>query len=93
LRQTHGHRDPRWRSWRDLSDTLSRAASPAHDDRAGRAGHSRRTASRFVRTEPIDFLATGTAQQLRHIIDGLETHFSDAIDGITVIFGTTGLMT
>lgn len=41
---------------------------------------------------PIDFLATGNAEQLRHILDNLETHFADAIDGITVIFGTPGLM-
>ncbi len=41
---------------------------------------------------PIDFLATGTAQQLRHILDTLETRFADEIDGITVIFGTPGLM-
>lgn len=41
---------------------------------------------------PIDFLATGNAEQLRHILDNLETHFADDIDGITVIFGTPGLM-
>lgn len=41
---------------------------------------------------PIDFLATGTAQQLQHIIDSLQTHFANEIDGITVIFGTPGLM-
>ncbi len=40
---------------------------------------------------PIDFLATGTADQLRHILDGLETHFSDQLDGVVVIFGTPGL--
>ncbi len=40
---------------------------------------------------PIDFLATGNADQLRHIIDTLETHFADQVDGIAVIFGTPGL--
>ncbi|HTX88835.1 MAG TPA: acetate--CoA ligase family protein [Bacteroidales bacterium] len=39
---------------------------------------------------PIDFLATGNAQQLSTIIDYCETKF-DAIDGMTVIFGTPGL--
>ncbi|PKN47345.1 MAG: CoA ligase [Deltaproteobacteria bacterium HGW-Deltaproteobacteria-17] len=40
---------------------------------------------------PIDFLATGTADQLRHILDMLELHFADEIDGVVVIFGTPGL--
>jgi acyl-CoA synthetase (NDP forming) len=39
---------------------------------------------------PIDFLATGTAQQLGTIIDYCEKRF-DAVDGIAVIFGTPGL--
>lgn len=39
---------------------------------------------------PIDFLATGTAQQLGTIIDYCETRF-DTVDGIAVIFGTPGL--
>jgi acetate---CoA ligase (ADP-forming) len=39
---------------------------------------------------PIDFLATGTADQLATIIDYAENEF-DAIDGIAVIFGTPGL--
>jgi acetyltransferase len=39
---------------------------------------------------PIDFLATGTAQQLGTIIDYCETRF-DAVDGMAVIFGTPGL--
>ena len=39
---------------------------------------------------PIDFLATGTAQQLGTIIDYAETKFND-IDGMAVIFGTPGL--
>ncbi|MBL7960521.1 acetate--CoA ligase family protein [bacterium] len=40
---------------------------------------------------PIDFLATGTAEQLEHIIDYVETHF-EAIDAMVVIFGTPGLV-
>jgi acetyltransferase len=39
---------------------------------------------------PIDFLATGTAQQLGAIIDYTDTKF-DEIDGMAVIFGTPGL--
>jgi len=40
---------------------------------------------------PIDFLATGTAEQLGTIIDYVETKF-DEIDGMVVIFGTPGLV-
>lgn len=39
---------------------------------------------------PIDFLATGTAEQLATIIDFVENKF-DEIDGMVVIFGTPGL--
>ncbi|MBM3403448.1 MAG: CoA-binding protein [Bacteroidetes bacterium] len=39
---------------------------------------------------PIDFLATGTAEQLGIILDAIENHFPD-IDGSAVIFGTPGL--
>jgi len=39
---------------------------------------------------PVDFLATGTAEQLGHIIDACENDF-DNIDGIAVIFGSPGL--
>lgn len=39
---------------------------------------------------PIDFLATGTAEQLGTIIDYVENKF-DHIDGMVVIFGTPGL--
>ncbi|MGA3014997.1 MAG: acetate--CoA ligase family protein, partial [Bacteroidales bacterium] len=39
---------------------------------------------------PIDFLATGTAQQLDTIIDYCEQRF-DNVNGIAVIFGTPGL--
>ncbi len=39
---------------------------------------------------PIDFLATGTAEQLGTIIDYVDQKF-DHIDGMVVIFGTPGL--
>ena len=39
---------------------------------------------------PIDFLATGTAEQLGNIIDYCDQKF-DEIDGMAVIFGTPGL--
>ncbi len=39
---------------------------------------------------PIDFLATGTAEQLGIILDYVENKFAH-IDGIAVIFGTPGL--
>ncbi len=39
---------------------------------------------------PIDFLATGTAEQLGKIIDYTEKEFRE-IDGMAVIFGTPGL--
>lgn len=39
---------------------------------------------------PIDFLATGTAEQLGIILDACEQNFND-IDGIAVIFGSPGL--
>jgi acetate---CoA ligase (ADP-forming) len=41
---------------------------------------------------PIDFLATGTAQQLGKIIDACENDFSN-IDAMAVIFGSPGLCT
>ena len=39
---------------------------------------------------PIDFLATGTAEQLGDIIDACENDFQE-IDGMAVIFGSPGL--
>ena len=39
---------------------------------------------------PIDFLATGTAEQLGEIIDACENDFQE-IDGMAVIFGSPGL--
>ncbi len=41
-------------------------------------------------SNPIDFLATGTGEQLGTILDYAEHKFDD-IDGIAVIFGTPGL--
>lgn len=41
-------------------------------------------------SNPIDFLATGTAEQLGHIIDACENDF-DNIDAICVIYGSPGL--
>ncbi len=43
-------------------------------------------------TNPIDFLATGTAEQLETIIDYCENKF-DNIDAMVVIFGSPGLTT
>lgn len=40
-------------------------------------------------SNPIDFLATGTAEQLGHIIDACENDFD--VDAIVVIFGSPGL--
>jgi acetyltransferase len=39
---------------------------------------------------PIDFLATGTAEQLGHILEYTDKYFNN-IDAIAVIFGTPGL--
>jgi acetate---CoA ligase (ADP-forming) len=41
-------------------------------------------------SNPIDFLATGTAKQLGEILDAVENDF-DEIDGSVVVFGTTGM--
>lgn len=41
-------------------------------------------------SNPIDFLATGTAEQLKTIIDYVDNKF-DNIDAMVVIFGTPGL--
>ena len=41
-------------------------------------------------SNPIDFLATGTAEQLGYILDDVENEFDD-IDGSVVVFGTTGM--
>jgi acetate---CoA ligase (ADP-forming) len=41
-------------------------------------------------SNPIDFLATGNAQQLGEILDAVENDFEE-IDGSVVVFGTTGM--
>ncbi|MER2996609.1 acetate--CoA ligase family protein [Pontibacter populi] len=41
-------------------------------------------------SNPIDFLATGNAQQLGEILDYVDNEFDD-IDGAVVVFGTTGM--
>ena len=41
-------------------------------------------------SNPIDFLATGTAEHLGHILDAVDNDFDD-IDGSVVVFGTTGM--
>lgn len=41
-------------------------------------------------SNPIDFLATGTAEQLGKILDAVENDF-DFIDAAVVVFGTTGM--
>ena len=41
-------------------------------------------------SNPIDFLATGTAEQLNHIIDACNLEF-DEVDAMAVIFGSPGL--
>ncbi len=40
---------------------------------------------------PIDFLATGTAEQLGHILEACENDFD--VDAMTIIFGSPGLFT
>lgn len=42
-------------------------------------------------SNPVDFLATGTAEQLSHIIDACENDFD--VDSMVVIFGSPGLTT
>ena len=41
-------------------------------------------------SNPIDFLATGTAKQLGEILDAVENDFEE-IDAAVVVFGTTGM--
>ncbi|MCK5073745.1 MAG: acetate--CoA ligase family protein, partial [Bacteriovoracaceae bacterium] len=41
-------------------------------------------------SNPVDFLVTGTAQQLENIIDDVENHFNN-IDVMVIIFGSPGL--
>jgi len=41
-------------------------------------------------SNPIDILATGTAEQLAHVLDACDRDFSE-IDGMVIIFGSPGL--
>ncbi len=41
-------------------------------------------------TNPIDFMATGTPEHVAHAIDAVNNQF-DNVDGMAVIFGSTGL--
>ncbi|MBK6447058.1 MAG: hypothetical protein IPF81_17670 [Bacteroidetes bacterium] len=41
-------------------------------------------------SNPIDFLATGTAEQLGIILESVDKDFPE-IDGSIVVFGTTGM--
>lgn len=75
-----------------LTDTLSNGGLevPHIDNQASRELLSRLFPGSSV-ANPIDFLATGTAEQLGQIIDTVENRF-DEIHGMVVIFGTPGLI-
>lgn len=74
-----------------LTDALSKGglAVPAIEGKKAEALKEHLFPGSSVRN-PIDFLATGTAEQLGVIIDYVENDF-DHIDGMVVIFGTPGL--
>jgi len=76
-----------------LTDTLSNGGLevPHIDNQASRELLSKLFPGSSV-ANPIDFLATGTAEQLGQIIDTVENRF-DEIHGMVVIFGTPGLIT
>ncbi len=74
-----------------LTDALAKGkmdvphiAGEAADELLGKLFHGSSVAN------PIDFLATGTAEHLGMILDYVDQKF-DNIDGAAVIFGTTGL--
>jgi acetyltransferase len=74
-----------------LTDTLAKnnmevphIEGAAADELLGKLFHGSSTAN------PIDFIATGTAEQLGEILEYIDNKF-DNIDGSAVIFGTTGL--
>lgn len=74
-----------------LTDTLSKGGfnvpaieGPAAEELLSKLYHGSSVSN------PIDFLATGTAEQLGMILDYVDNEF-DNIDGSTVIFGTTGM--
>ena len=74
-----------------LTDALSNGgmAVPRIDNEASRELLSLIYPGSSV-TNPIDFLATGNADQLGKIIDYCDKRF-DEVDGMAVIFGTPGL--
>jgi acetyltransferase len=74
-----------------LTDTLSKGGlnipkieGPAADELLAQLYHGSSVSN------PIDFLATGTADQLGTILEYVDREF-DNIDGSVVIFGTTGM--
>ncbi len=74
-----------------LTDALSNGGlSIPHidDDKAGELLNELFPGSSV--SNPIDFLATGTAEQLGKIIDFVDNELED-IDGMAIIFGTAGL--
>ncbi len=74
-----------------LTDALSNNGleiPPIHGDKADALLEKLYAGSSV--SNPIDFLATGTAEQLGHIIDACNNDF-DNIDAMTVIFGSPGL--
>lgn len=75
-----------------LTDSLSNGGMniPALEGEAANQLLSKLFAGSSVHN-PIDFLATGTAEQLGIIIDDIDTKF-DNIDAMVVIFGTPGLV-
>ncbi|MEG1763152.1 MAG: CoA-binding protein, partial [Bacteroidales bacterium] len=74
-----------------LTDALSKVGLnvPGIDPKKGKVLLEKLFAGSSV-ANPIDFLATGTAQQLGDIIDACNNDF-DEIDGMVVIFGKPGL--
>jgi acetyltransferase len=74
-----------------LTDALSNAGMtvPHIDNEASRELLTQLFPGSSV-ANPIDFLATGTAEQLGKIIDYCDSKF-DEVDGMAVIFGTPGL--
>ncbi len=74
-----------------LTDTLSNGGMeiPAIEGAAANALMEKLYPGSSV-ANPIDFLATGNAEQLGHIIDACNNDF-DTIDAMVVIFGSPGL--
>jgi acetyltransferase len=75
-----------------LTDALESGGlhiQPIHDSEAKTALKNKLFPGSSVEN-PIDFLATGNAQQLAAIIDACEHDFKD-VDGMAVIYGSPGL--